>query len=54
MVLACGSGRCGEIITLPYRHKRFLFLLSRPDITKPYKPILHTHITKTLFLLTYR
>lgn len=44
-----GSGWCGEIITLPYRHKRFLFLLSLSDITKPYKPILHTHITKNSF-----
>lgn len=48
MVLACGSGRCGEIITYTIIIKRFLFLLSRPGITKTVKSHKHAYRTPEL------
>nr|DAN09786.1 MAG TPA: hypothetical protein [Caudoviricetes sp.] len=51
MVLACGSGRCGEIITYTIIIKRFLFLLSRPGITKTVKS--HTIQKLFFYLHTY-
>lgn len=48
MVLACGSGRCGEIIAYTIIIKRFLFLLSRPGITKTVKSHIHAYRTPEL------